>query len=256
MTIQTVITGYIGLATALSAALVPTEQTGTGYARLQVPVQYDPATGKVEFPKAMSWLAGGSWSASTHMVLYDAASNGNALLAWQIPSFTLSNGGVQSYAPNTFDFRLTTQFKAGVWVLAGTTLGTVANRSGAVLASSLLNPVTIIYSGTTLAAATPTALAVINYGTVITPDILNGINQRVTLTGNTTIAVPTNGLPGSRLRLQIVQDATGTRTVTLGSGIKIAGGAPTATAAAGSIDILDIINDGSLWTGRYDKAFA
>lgn len=97
---------------------------------------------------------------------------------------------------------------------------------------------------------------VITYAGTITPNLNDGMLQRVTLTGNVTVAAPANAQFGDRLRMEIIQDATGTRTVALNNTIKVAGGTPTATVTANATDVLDIVNTGTAWSGRYDKGFA
>lgn len=63
----------------------------------------------------------------------------------------------------------------------------------------------------------------ITYASTITPALSNGKNQRCTLTGNVTVAFPTGATDGGELRLVLIQDATGGRTVTLATGWKLDG---------------------------------
>lgn len=63
----------------------------------------------------------------------------------------------------------------------------------------------------------------ITYAGTITPDLANGTNQRCTLTGNVTVAFPTGATDGAQLRLVLIQDATGGRTVSLATGWKLDG---------------------------------
>ena len=64
----------------------------------------------------------------------------------------------------------------------------------------------------------------ITYASTITPALSNGKNQRCTLTGNVTVAFPTGATDGAELRLVLIQDATGGRTVSLATGWKLDGG--------------------------------
>ena len=64
----------------------------------------------------------------------------------------------------------------------------------------------------------------ITYASTITPALSNGKNQRCTLTGNVTVAFPTGATDGGELRLVLIQDGTGGRTVTLATGWKLDGG--------------------------------
>lgn len=64
-------------------------------------------------------------------------------------------------------------------------------------------------------------------------------NGQITLTGNLTLANPTNAKPGSSGVIRLIQDATGSRTVSFGTNWKFAGGTvPTASTAANAIDSL------------------
>lgn len=92
----------------------------------------------------------------------------------------------------------------------------------------------------------------ITYAATITPNMLNGPNQKCTLTGNVTVAVPTNGQVGSRIRLRLIQDATGSRVITLAAGWHVVGGAPTESTTAARVDILEAVFIGSaVWQGTF-----
>lgn len=52
----------------------------------------------------------------------------------------------------------------------------------------------------------------------ITTDVSTGVHFRVTLGGNRTLAAPTNPTDGLRVMWEFIQDATGSRTITLASG--------------------------------------
>lgn len=79
-------------------------------------------------------------------------------------------------------------------------------------------------------------------GATITPDILNGDFQAVTLGGNRTIAAPLNPPNGTNLQagsllLAIRQDGTGSRTVTWNAIFRFSGGiTPILTTAANKTD--------------------
>ena len=67
------------------------------------------------------------------------------------------------------------------------------------------------------------------------------INGEVTLAGNRTLGLPTNGQPGTWRRIAVIQDGAGSRTLALAAGyVTVGGAALTLTAAAGSIDVLSI----------------
>jgi len=79
----------------------------------------------------------------------------------------------------------------------------------------------------------------LTYGATITLDMSAGNNYAVTLTGNATLANPTNMVAGQSGVIKITQDATGSRTLAYGSYWDFAGGtAPTLTTTANAVDIL------------------
>jgi cytoskeletal protein CcmA (bactofilin family) len=92
------------------------------------------------------------------------------------------------------------------------------------------------------------------YASTITPDVDNGNIQTVTLTGNVTLSAFTNPIAGQSLTLFVVQDATGSRTLT--STMKFAGGSKTLSTAANSIDIITAYYDGTNYYATLAKAFA
>lgn len=68
----------------------------------------------------------------------------------------------------------------------------------------------------------------------------------VTLADNRTMAAPTNMKDGSTYILHVIQDGTGSRTITWNSVFKWpAGTTPTLTTAASSRDIMTFISDGT-----------
>ncbi len=258
MAFQTVITGYLALLSALSSNDQPTElASGNGYARIQTPVLYDAAIGEIEFPAGVSFLASGTWSAATYAALFDASSGGNCLLAWQLPSVTGASATPITYPAHTFDIQLTKPLPVGVPVPAGTVLGAVINASGNALASNVVNPVALTYSGATLAATQiPVATLIENSGTVIVDGSL-GKHFLVTLTANATFNAPINIGVGDVRDLEIVQDATGTRTATWATGWRFSGGSRTLSTSANAVDKVRFVNmDGTHWDGDLSKAFA
>jgi hypothetical protein len=94
----------------------------------------------------------------------------------------------------------------------------------------------------------------VTYAATITPDVANGNIQTVTLTGNVTLSAFTNAIAGQSLTLFVVQDATGSRTLT--STMKFAGGSKTLSTAANSIDIITAYYDGTTYYATLAKAFA
>lgn len=80
------------------------------------------------------------------------------------------------------------------------------------------------------------------------------VNQvtKVTLAGNRTLANPTNMLDGATYIVRIIQDATGSRTLTFGTAYNFPGGtAPTLTTTANAVDIITFISDGTNMLGVF-----
>jgi hypothetical protein len=93
------------------------------------------------------------------------------------------------------------------------------------------------------------AEVVLTDGATVTPDFSTGFDFALTLGGNRTLAAPTNIKTGQRGRFRLQQDATGSRTITLNSVYKTAGGASvTLSTAANSVDYLDydVVNSGHI----------
>ncbi len=78
----------------------------------------------------------------------------------------------------------------------------------------------------------------------------------VTLAGNRTLSLPTNGRIGAWCMVKVVQDATGNRTLAYASGWLFPGGAPTASTGANAIDWIIAFFDGTSWNGVMTKAYA
>jgi hypothetical protein len=87
------------------------------------------------------------------------------------------------------------------------------------------------------ARSTPLVVA---YAASFSPNMVNNDNFDMTLTGNVTLANPTNFTPGSSGIIRFIQDATGSRLLSgVGTYWKTGGGTlPTLTTTANSIDVL------------------
>lgn len=85
-------------------------------------------------------------------------------------------------------------------------------------------------------------VATLTDGATITPDFGANQNFTVTLAGNRTLANPSNMVVGQTGSIFVVQDATGSRTLSFGSYWDFAGGtAPTLTTTASAVDRIDYI---------------
>jgi hypothetical protein len=80
-------------------------------------------------------------------------------------------------------------------------------------------------------------IATLTDGATITPDFGANQNFTVTLGGNRTLANPSNMVVGQTGSIFLVQDGTGSRTLSFGTYYDFAGGtAPTLTTTASAVD--------------------
>jgi hypothetical protein len=80
-------------------------------------------------------------------------------------------------------------------------------------------------------------------------------HARVTLGGNRTLDIvgESNGYSGI---LVVTQDGTGSRTLTLPAGSLVPGGSITLSTAAGAVDVLSFVYDGTSFYWTFGEAFA
>ena len=93
----------------------------------------------------------------------------------------------------------------------------------------------------------------------VTVDMSSYQNFVYTLTGNTTLANPTTEVVGQTGFFVFIQDGTGSRTLSLGTQFKTAGGAGiTLSSTAGSIDVVPYVVQAvdSILLGAPQLAFA
>lgn len=76
------------------------------------------------------------------------------------------------------------------------------------------------------------------FASTITVDASTGSEWHITLTGNLTLANPTNPTDGQQILFQLTQDATGSRTLTLGSAFNPGPLTVTLSTAANAVDYL------------------
>ena len=117
-------------------------------------------------------------------------------------------------------------------VLNGTTIQEL--QSGDTLTGYAQTGATNTYTGAQIGSITT-----LTDGATITPDFSANNLFTVTLGGNRTLANPTNITAGQSGVIFVVQDATGSRTLSYGSYFKFPSGtAPTLTTTANATDIL------------------
>ena len=86
------------------------------------------------------------------------------------------------------------------------------------------------------------AIGTLSDGATITPDFGANQNFTVTLGGNRALANPSNMVVGQTGSIFIVQDGTGSRTLSYGTSYDFAGGtAPTLSTGASAVDRIDYV---------------
>lgn len=102
----------------------------------------------------------------------------------------------------------------------------------------------------------PLYLVAMSYAASLALDGSKGRHFKVTLTGNTALAAPTNMQVGVTYYLELVQDATGSRTMSYSAPWKFAGGSATLSTAANAVDLISLVYDGTNVFATLNKAFA
>lgn len=85
------------------------------------------------------------------------------------------------------------------------------------------------------------SVVALTFASTVTTDASAGDIFDLTLTGNVTLANPTNPVDGKTLRWRIRQDATGSRTVTLGAQFVIPSSATSPLPFSTAADKMDIL---------------
>lgn len=238
--------------TAGLAALISTNSGSTAPATdcTGVPVlgQYWLNTGtspyQLEIYDGASWLILGTVNPSTHV--------------WTPVSTTvaIANGGTGATTAagaltNLGALSSTTAASTYATISSLSSYATTAALSSYALSSSIPTAAAAsdVLAGTsTTKMVTPNALAAsaaiqtLTYGSTTSWNMAAGYNAAVTLTGNISTLTITNPVVGQTYTLQVVQDSTGSRTVTWPSGFDWgAAGTPTLTATASKTDLVTLI---------------
>ena len=143
-----------------------------------------------------------------------------------------SNGGSPT---NRYSLQLIDGTEGVGKVLTSVTSDGKANWSGTLNVSAVT--ATTITSNSV--KVLPVALTVVS-NTASTDASLSSVFT-LTLTGNTTLATPTNGFSGQRILYQLKQDGTGSKLLTLSSGFRSGPITVTLSTAANTTDYLGVI---------------
>jgi hypothetical protein len=115
----------------------------------------------------------------------------------------------------------------------GTSFASQSEVRGGSVSNKAIAPDTLQSSA---AFITLTDAATINW------DMSSGYNAKVTLGGSRTLAAPTNPKEGLTYTLQVIQDGTGSRTLTWNAAFDFgSAGSPTLSTGASKIDVISMI---------------
>ena len=90
--------------------------------------------------------------------------------------------------------------------------------------------------------------ATLTDGATVTWDVGSSPVAKLTLGGNRTISAPTNGATGQFISIAVIQDATGSRTLTWNSAYEFTGDtAPTLTTTVSKADVFVFRYNGTVW---------
>ena len=118
---------------------------------------------------------------------------------------------------------------------------TIADISNAEGGASVRGKLNAVIAKANASSPVSQALTPVSYSATVTLDLASGATQMfgpLTLTGDATLANPSNPEVGAVVVLRIQQDGTGERTLSYGSHWRFAGGAPDLSEAANVVDVL------------------
>ena len=126
-------------------------------------------------------------------------------------------------------------------------LGAVSkvSKSGDVMTGPLTVEATV-----TGEQAITAGVVTLTWAATITPAASAGGHFRVTLAGATTISAPSGPTDGQKITFELIQDGTGSRTVTWGSGFQFgSAGTPPLSTAAGKRDLAGFLYSAAAASG-------
>jgi hypothetical protein len=232
MTAQTV---YLAIGSAFSAGVL-TELSGNGYARASASATFDNVGTVMTIQGAEFGPATGTWTAGTTLALFDASSGGNLLFAIPLATPALTSG--QSYSVPSFvmDFN-TFPLTVGSGFATQATVGFILGGAfaNAVIYTGVVK-VVLSSTGTLIAS---TGILTLTDGATIAYNVALASYATVTLGATGRTLTMSGGVQGQVVVLEVVQDATGSRTVTTWTNVTWAAGtAPTLTTTASATDVL------------------
>jgi len=255
------ISGYLAEGSAFALGVL-TELSGNGYARQATTVQYDTVTSVVTVPGAAFPTATGTWTAGTYAALYDALTSGNLLFAWPNATAAIVSGATASVP--SVNVTLTTPLaNSASAILPRTTIGTIPVIGASGISTTV--PVqsgiaTLSYTASTGVLAAANFVKTLTDAASVTLDASTASYFTWTVAAVGRTLVLTNGTNGQIVELEVVQDGTGSRTITTTTNVTWAAGTlPTLSTPAASVDLLRFTYNSAAtkWRGELvGKAFA
>ncbi|MDQ3008701.1 MAG: hypothetical protein M3Q81_03820, partial [bacterium] len=196
-----------------------------------------------------------------------------ATLATRISSITSPSAATET-AAGIIELATQAEVTTGTDTTRAVTPATLASRITAVTPASasettagiveLATQAEVTTGTDTTRATTPATLQAKLYSTQTLTDgasiswnLALGAMASVTLGGNRALANPTNLVAGASYILIITQDGTGSRTLSFGSTYKFASGTdPTLSTAAGAVDIIAFLSNGTSLFGSFQGNFS
>ena len=255
------LSGYLAIGSAFASGVL-TELSGNAYARQPVVVQYDNVTGIVTVPGAAFPTATGTWTAGTYAALYDAVTVGNLLFAWPNATPAIVSGATASVP--TLVLTLTAPLaNSATAVLPRATIGTtpILGSSGITTTQAVTSGIaTLSYTAATGALAASSTVKTLTDAASITVDASTASYFTVTIAAVGRTLVLTNGTNGQIIEVEVVQDGTGSRTITTTTNATWAAATlPTLSTPAASVDLLRFTYNAAAakWRGELvGKAYA
>ena len=159
-------------------------------------------------------------------------------------AFNMAAGSLPGQTGNAGKF-LTTNGSVASWGYAVNLGAGLASVSNATLTVNGAASADVLTGTTTAKAMTPGdtynafAEVTLTDAATIAVDMSTFINAKVTLGGNRALGNPTNPKVGQSGFIRLIQDGTGSRTLSLGGNWKRPGGPPTLTTTPGAVDVLE-----------------
>lgn len=239
--------GALALGASGTAGSVAMGNATSGTVKIQ-PVTGALGTVTLSLPAATDTLLGKATTDTLTNKTYDTAGTGNSFSINGVAA--TANTGTGSVARATSPTFVTPTLgvasatSVNKWTMTAPTTAATLTAGGDSLtytmpaATSTIAGLSVNQAWTAGQAVTPTVGGNTGAATV-TPDAATSNGFTYTLTGNITLANPSNVKAGQVLNFQLTQDGTGSRTIALGNQYKFASAtAPTWSTGAGKIDIL------------------